>query len=67
MGPVEATRDTYGHLDDQELVYLALECIIAEIGEYGQTQTGANDEYGDDTAVGFARNVLEWVKLPEKA
>ena len=62
----DATRDTYGHLNDQELVYLALESIVGEITEYGQPQTGAKDEFGDDTAVGFSRNVLQWVKLPNR-
>ena len=63
----EATRDTYGHLDDQELVYLALQSIIEELDYWKVPQLGADDEFGDDTALGFCRNVLKWVKLPEKS
>ena len=59
-----ATRNTYKHLTDRELVHLALQAIVEEITEYGYPQTDDNAEFGDDTAMGFARNVLQWVKLP---
>ena len=60
----KATRDTYKHLDDNELVYLALQAVVEEIEEYEMPQTDGDGLYGDDTAVGFGRNVLRWVKLP---
>ena len=61
-----ATRDCYAHLDDQELVYIALQSITEEITEYGQPQHDGDGDFGDSTALGFCRNVLKWVKLPEK-
>ena len=41
----EATRNTYGHLDDQELVYLALESIVDEINVFIQdNKSKVNEE-----------------------
>jgi hypothetical protein len=61
---IEATRETYGHLNDQELVYLALQAVIEELDYYEVPQTDELGEFGDNTAIGFAKNVLDWVKLP---
>ena len=62
-----AKRSSYKHLNDQELVYLALQFIIEEIEEYELPQVDENGVFGENTAVGFARNVLKWVKLPKKS
>jgi hypothetical protein len=61
-----ATREDYGHLNDQELVYLALQSLIEEIDYYEIPQTDEDGLYGDDTAVGFCKNVLKWVKIPKR-
>ncbi len=58
----KAKRSSYEHLNDQELVHLALENLVEEIDEYEIPQTDDEGVFGDDTAVGFARNVLNWVK-----
>lgn len=59
-----AKRSSYKHLNDKELLYLALQSIIAELDTFDVPQFDENDEFGDGTAVGFCKNVLKWVKLP---